>query len=197
MITHLKEKYNKEVLPKMKKEFGYKSSMGVPKIKKVVINTGFGRLVTGQTGGERQKIEKRVLNDLSLITGQKMVLRGAKKSVASFKTRKGMPIGASCVLRRKKMHDFLERLIHVALPRSRDFKGINPDSIDENGNLNFGIKEHIIFPEVSPEQAKQIFGLEVTVVTTADNKEEGLKLFRLLGFPIREEDKKKVEKENK
>jgi large subunit ribosomal protein L5 len=194
MITHLKEKYNKEVLPKMKEEFGYKSSMAVPKIEKVVVNTGFGRLVAGQTGGEREKIEKRVLNDLSLITGQKMVLREAKKSIASFKTRKGMPIGASCVLRRKKMYDFLERLIHIALPRSRDFKGIDPKAVDQNGNLTVGVKEHIIFPEVSPEQAKQIFGLEITVVTTADNREEGLKLFRLLGFPIKEE--KKQEKNN-
>jgi len=194
MITHLKEKYNKEVLLKMKKEFGYKSSMAVPKIEKVVVNTGFGRLVTGQTGGEREKTEKRVLNDLSLITGQKMVLREAKKSIASFKTRKGMPIGASCVLRRKKMYDFLERLIHIALPRSRDFKGIDPKAVDQNGNLTVGVKEHIIFPEVSPEQAKQIFGLEITVVTTADNREEGLKLFRLLGFPIKEE--KKQEKNN-
>jgi large subunit ribosomal protein L5 len=123
-----------------------------------------------------------------------MVLREAKKSIASFKTRKGMPIGASCVLRRKKMYDFLERLIHIALPRSRDFKGIDPKAVDQNGNLTVGVKEHIIFPEVSPEQAKQIFGLEITVVTTADNREEGLKLFRLLGFPIKEE--KKQEKNN-
>jgi large subunit ribosomal protein L5 len=191
MITHLKEKYNKEVLPEMKKEFGYKSSMAVPKIEKVSVNVGFGRSVVGKSAQERKKIQEGIIKDLSLITGQKMVLRKAKKSISSFKTRKGMSIGTSCMLRGKKMNDFLERLIHVALPRSRDFKGIDPKSVDQSGNLSIGIKEHIIFPEVSPEQAKQIFGLEVTIATTAENKEEGLKLFKLLGFPIKEEEKKK------
>jgi len=185
MIIHLKDKYKKEVIPKMKEKFGYKNDMAVPSIKKVVVNVGFGRYVTNKTPQEREKFINFLLNDLALITGQKPVLKNAKKSISSFKLRKGMPVGAVCTLRGQRMYDFLERLIHIALPRSRDFKGIDQKSIDKNGNLTIGIKEHIVFPEVSPEKAKQIFGLEVSVVTNAKTREEGLELFKLLGFPIK------------
>ncbi|MCD6178218.1 50S ribosomal protein L5 [bacterium] len=185
MIIHLKDKYKKEVIPKMKEKFGYKNDMAVPSIKKVVVNVGFGRYVTNKTPQERESFINFLLNDLALITGQKPVLKNAKKSISGFKLRKGMPVGAVCTLRGQRMYDFLERLIHIALPRSRDFKGIDQKSIDKNGNLTIGIKEHIVFPEVSPEKAKQIFGLEVSVVTNAKTREEGLELFKLLGFPIK------------
>ncbi len=181
----LRDKYQKEVIPQMKEKFGYTSDMAVPRIEKVVVNTGFGREVVGKTGDEQKKIEQAIINDLSLICGQKAVLTKAKKSIASFKIKKGMPIGAKVTLRKRKMYDFLERLIHIALPRSRDFHGIDQKSVDGEGNLTLGLKEHIAFPEVSPEKTKNIFGLEVTVVTTAGSREEALELFKLLGFPIK------------
>ena len=185
MNIHLREKYKKEVVPQMREKFGYKNDLAVPRIEKVVVNIGFGKHITGKSTEEKKKIIDSFLHDLALITGQKPVLRNAKKSISSFKVRKGMPVGAVCTLRGQKMYDLLEKLIHIALPRSRDFKGIDQKSIDENGNLTIGIKEHIVFPEVSPEKAKQIFGFEIVVVTTAKNKEEGKVLLQLLGFPIK------------
>lgn len=185
MIVKLKEKYINEVLPAMKKEFGYKNIMAVPKIEKVVINTSFGRMITEKTSDEKKKIKEAILNDLSFITGQRPVLTKAKKSISSFKVREGMEIGAKVTLRKKKMYDFLERLIHITLPRSRDFQGINPKSIDKEGNLTMSVKEHISFPEISPEKTKILFGFELTVVTTAKNKEQGLELFKLIGFPMK------------
>ena len=181
----LKEKYEKEVVPKMMKKFGYKNKMAVPKIEKVLINVGFGKLISEKTGDEQKKIQQALLEDLAQISGQRPVLTKAKKSISGFKIREGMPIGAKATLRRGKMYDFLERLINIALPRSRDFWGIPVDSVDKNGNLTIGIKEHIAFPEISPEKVKFILGFEVSVVTTAKNKEEGLELFRLMGFPIK------------
>jgi large subunit ribosomal protein L5 len=189
-MISLKEKYKKEVIPQMKDRFGFKSVMAVPKVEKVVINVGFGRLVGGATTDERRKIQESILQDLSLISGQKPVLRNAKKAISAFKTRTGMPIGASCTLRGQKMYDFLERLINIGLPRSRDFKGIELSSFDKNGNLTIGIKEHIAFPEILPEKTKQIFGFEATVVTTAKNKEKGIEFLRLMGFPIKNNDSK-------
>ena len=182
---HLREKYQKEVIPQMMEKFNYKNPMAVSKIEKVVINTGFGRLISNLTGQDQEKTVNFILNDLSLICGQNPVKTRAKKSISGFKIREGVPIGARVTLRRKKMYDFLERLIHIALPRSRDFRGIDSKSVDKKGNLTVGIKEHICFPEVSPEKAKSIFGLEITVVTTAKSREEGLELLRLMGFPIK------------
>ncbi len=181
----LKEKYNKEVIPKMMEKFGFKSVMAVPRVKKVSINTGFGRMVVDKTGGERDKICASIIEDLALIAGQRPVLAKAKKSISTFKTREGMAIGARATLRGKKMYDFLERLIDVALPRSRDFRGLKSSSVDKSGNLTIGLKEHIIFPEVSPEKTKSIFGFEVSITTDANDKEKGLELFKLLGFPIK------------
>lgn len=183
-MIHLDKKY-KEIIPKMKEKFGYKSDLAVPKIEKVVVNVGFGKQITDKTSSEKKKIYDTILEDLALITGQKSVLRNARKSISGFKIRQGMPIGGIFTLRKRKMYDFLEKLIRIALPRSRDFQGIDPKSVDGSGNLTVGIKEHIIFPEVSPERAKQIFGFEITVVTTAKTREEGLELLKLLGFPIR------------
>jgi large subunit ribosomal protein L5 len=184
-MIRLKEKYEKEVIPKMKEKFGYKNNLAVPRIEKVVVNIGFGRETAAKTSEERNKFCSSVLEDLTSITGQKGVLRNAKKSISAFKIRQGMPIGGIITLRKRKMYDFLERLIHIALPRSRDFQGIDIKSFDEKGNLTIGLKEHIVFPEVSPERSKQIFGFEITVVTTAETKEEGIEFLRLLGFPIK------------
>jgi large subunit ribosomal protein L5 len=181
----LKEKYAKEVIPAMQEKFGYKSPMAVPKIEKVVINTGFGREISGKTSEEQKKIQDSILQDLSLISGQKPILTKAKKSISGFKIKKGQVIGAVVTLRKKKMFDFLERLIHIALPRVRDFRGIKVSSFDKRGNLTIGLPEHIVFPEILPEKAKNIFGLEITIVTTARKREEGLELLRLLGFPIK------------
>jgi large subunit ribosomal protein L5 len=184
-MLSLKEKYKKEVIQQMMEKFGYKNAMTCPKIKKVVINTGFGRVISDKTPDEQKKTTEAILNDLSLISGQKPILTKAKKSISSFKIREGLPIGAKVTLRGNKMDDFLMKLIHVALPRSRDFRGIAPESLDKKGNLTIGIKEHICFPEISPEEVKNIFGLEVTVATTAKTREEGLELIKLLGFPIK------------
>ena len=184
-MPSLKEKYRKEVIPAMMEKFGYKNIMAVPKIIKVIVNTGFGKLIAGKSSEEQKKIYEPILEDLTLVTGQRPVLRRAKKSIATFKVREGMPLGATVTLRRERMYDFLERLIYIALPRTRDFRGIEPKSLDEKGNLTHGIKEHIVFPEILPEKVKNIFGLEVTVVTTAKNRKEGLELLKLMGFPIK------------
>jgi len=184
-MLRLKEKYTQEVIPAMMKKFGYKSAMAVPKIEKVIINTGFGKLVVGKTSDEQKKIRESILNDLALICAQKPILTLAKKSVSAFKIKKGMPLGAKVTLRKKRMFDFLERLIHIALPRSRDFQGIDPQAFDKRGNLTIGIKEQIAFPEVSPEKAKQIFGFEITICTNAKSREEGIELLKLMGFPIK------------
>jgi large subunit ribosomal protein L5 len=175
----LKDKYIKEVLPVMKEKFGYKNDLAVPRITKVVVNSGFNPV----TGGE--KIQELLSNDLALITGQRPSPCQVKKPEASFKTRKGMINGLKITLRGQRMYDFLDRLIHIALPRSRDFRGLPEKNIDQAGNLNIGIKEQIIFPEISAENVKNIFGFQITVVTTTKNHKEGLELFKLLGFPIK------------
>ena len=182
----LPEKYTKEAIPAMMEKFGLKNTMAVPKIEKVVINAGFGKLISGKTSEEQKKFYQAILDDLSLICGQKPQITVAKKSISGFKVRKGMPVGARVTLRSQRMYDFLERLIHIGLPRSRDFGGISLKSFDRKGNLTIGIKEQIVFPEILPERAKNIFGLEITIVTTAKNKEKGIELLRLLGFPIKQ-----------
>ena len=184
-MLRLKQKYLKEAVPKMMETFGYKNSMAVPKIEKVVLNTGFGKLVAGKSTDEQKKIYQGIIEDLAQVGGQKPSLRRAKKSVAGFKVRQGQPLGAKITLRGKRMYDFLERLIHIGLPRSRDFKGIEQTSFDKNGNLTMGIKEQITFPEILPEKAKTIFGFEVTVATTAKSKKECVELLKLMGFPIK------------
>jgi large subunit ribosomal protein L5 len=185
-MLRFKERYNKEAAPKMMERFGYKNKMAVPRIEKVSLNTGFGRLVAAATGDEQKKMTQAILEDLSLICGQRPVLTISKKSIASFKLRKGIAIGAKVTLRGKKMEDFIDRLIGIALPRSRDFRGIDLKSLDKNGNLTIGLKEQITFPEISPENTKKLFGLEVIIATTAKNNEEGTELFKLLGFPIKQ-----------
>lgn len=176
---NIKNKYTQEAIPRMKEKFGYKNDLAVPKIVKVVVNTGFNPTV------KDEKIREEITHDLSLITGQKPAPCQAKKAEAGFKIRKGMIIGLVVALRGQRMYDFLDRLINIALPRSRDFHGLPERNIDQAGNLNIGIKEQIIFPEISAESTKNIFGLEVAVVTTAKNHQQGVELFKLLGFPIR------------
>jgi len=175
----------KHVRPKRSGEKGQVVQMPSPLPISNLVNIGFGKQMAGKSSEEKRKIYSSILEDLTLITSQRVVLRKAKKSIASFKIREGMPVGGVSTLRDRRMYDFLERLVHIALPRSRDFKGIDPKSVDGRGNLTVGIKEHIIFPEVSPERAKQIFGFEITVVTNAQTREEGLELLKLLGFPIK------------
>lgn len=176
---NLQEKYKKEVVVKMMDRFGYKNKMAVPRIEKVVINTGIGRFLQDEKAVE--EIEK----DLSMIVGQKPVFTQAKKAISGFKIRKNLKVGIAATLRGQRAFNFLERFIGLALPRSRDFRGIEPKSVDERGSLNMGIKEQIIFPEISHENIRNIFGLQVTVKTTAASHEEGLELFKLLGFPMK------------
>jgi large subunit ribosomal protein L5 len=184
--TSLKEKYKKEAIPAMMKKFGFKNPMAVPSIKKVTINTCFGKDSVSKTGGERAKMQELIMQDLALISGQKPSLMKSKKSIAGFKLREGLEIAAKVTLRKDKMWDFIERLVYLILPRSRDFKGLEPKSVDKGGNLSIGFKEHIAFPEIFTEKEKTIFGLQVTVTTNAKNKEEGLELYKLLGFPMKE-----------
>lgn len=181
----LKEKYTREVVPEMMRIFGYKNKLAVPKIEKVVLNVGFGKIVSGKTGEEREKPIDFIVKELSLISGQKPLLTRARGSISGFKVRKGTIIGAKVTLRGKRMYDFIERLINIVLPRIRDFKGISPSSVDKDGNLTIGIKEHIVFPEVSPEKAKFVFGLEVTVVTNVNDREKAISLLKLSGFPLK------------
>ena len=180
-IIPAKEKYIKTVQAEMKKKFGYKSVMAAPQIKKVVVNVGIGKIVK-----ENDKIEE-VVNAMTAITGQKPVKTKAKKAIAGFKTRAGMEVGVKVTLRGARMWQFIDRLVGATLPRTRDFQGITRKSVDKGGNISIGIKEHLIFPEILPEKVKYIFGLQVTISTTAHSQEEGLELFKLLGFPIKSE----------
>ena len=180
-IIPAKEKYIKTVQAEMKKKFGYKSVMAAPQIKKVIVNVGIGKIVK-----EGDKIEE-VVNALTAITGQKPVKTKAKKAIAGFKTRAGMEVGVKVTLRGARMWQFIDRLVGATLPRTRDFQGITRKSVDKGGNISIGIKEHLIFPEILPEKVKYIFGLQVTISTTAHSQEEGLELFKLLGFPIKSE----------
>lgn len=178
-MSRLQEKYRKTVVPAMQKSFGIKNLMAVPRIEKVVINTGVGKIV------KEEKTIERIAKEIMMITGQKPVFKKAKKSISGFKLREGVSVGISVTLRGKRMYDFLDRLISIALPRSRDFRGIEVKNFDKMGNLNLGIKESSIFPEINYENTKDIFGLEVTVVTTAKNRERGAELLKQLGFPIK------------
>lgn len=178
MAHRILEKYNKEVVPILKKEFGYTNIMAIPKMTKVVVNIGTGRVA------REAKVVDAMVRDITLITGQVPIKTKAKKAIASFKTRKDLEIGIKVTLRGKRMQDFIDRLINVVLPRTRDFRGIKLSSVDKFGNLTLGIKEHIVFPEVVLESSKNIFGLGITIVSTAKSKEEAERLFRLIGFPL-------------
>lgn len=180
---NLKEKYQKDIIPQLKEKFGYTNIFLVPKIEKLVINVGFGR------HNKEKEYIANVEKTLNRISGQKPVLTKAKKSIASFKIREGMIIGAMVTLHGKRMYDFLDKLINISFPRVRDFRGISTKSIDRQGNLSIGFKENSAFPEVRVEDLNNIHGLEVVIHSTAKNKEEGLELFRLAGFPFKKEEK--------
>ncbi len=162
----------------MKKFFGLKNNLEVPRITKVVINTGIGKFL------KDMNTVKDVESALKEITGQKAMITKARKSIAGFKVREGLEVGLKVTLRGRRMWDFLDRLVGATIPRIRDFQGIKESAIDGGGSLNLGIKEHMVFPEIQPENVKQIIGLQVTVVTNAENREKGMKLFRMLKFPI-------------
>ncbi|MEK7542436.1 MAG: 50S ribosomal protein L5 [Patescibacteria group bacterium] len=185
-MESMKTKYKKTVVPAMMEKFNYKTVMAVPRLQKVVLNTGFGRLVAAKTGDDLKKTLEAIVLDISGIAGQHAMVTKAKHSVAGFKLREGAPVGAKVTLRGKRMYEFLDRLIHVVLPRSRDFRGLPVSNLDERGNLTIGIREHIFFPEISVEKVRNSIGLQVTVNTTAKTKEEGLALFQLLGFPLKQ-----------
>ncbi|TCK05129.1 50S ribosomal protein L5 [Phorcysia thermohydrogeniphila] len=178
-VPRLKKKYQEEVVPALMKKFGYKNIMEVPKIEKIVVNMGVGEAV------QNIRALENAMNDLALITGQKPSVRRAKRSEAGFKLRKGMPIGAKVTLRRDRMWDFLDRLISIALPRVRDFKGLSPKSFDGRGNYNFGLEEQTVFPEIDYDKVDKIRGMNITIVTTAETDEEAKALLELLGFPFR------------
>ena len=184
-MISLKEKYKNEVVPAMMKEFQLKSRMAVPRIEKVVVNVGIGKILSGQGSGESKKIIDTISKDLSDITGQRPIVTKARKSIAGFKVRTGMPSGIAVVLRDKKMRDFLDRVINIVLPRTRDFSGLRADSIDKGGNLTIPIKEQVSFPEILPENVKKSFGFGITVVTTTNDKAKSLSLLRLMGFPFK------------
>jgi large subunit ribosomal protein L5 len=191
----LKELYKNTVATQLSKDYG--NVMSVPKITKISVNVGFGREVAKTTGDARRKIMDMVSTDLGIITGQKAIFTKARKSIAGFKIRDGLIIGAKVTLRRQRMWDFLERLVFIAMPRTRDFRGIDPRNIDESGNLNIGIKEQTIFPEIIQEKEKQVFGLQITICTTAKTAEDGLKLFRAMNFPFKKEGELEAKKKKK
>jgi large subunit ribosomal protein L5 len=178
VFTPITEQYKNDVVPALINEFDYSSIMEVPRITKVVINVGLGEAL------DNAKALEFASNDIMMITGQKPVITKAKKSVASFKLREGRSIGVKVTLRGEKMWSFLTRLIHVALPRTRDFQGISPDSFDGRGNYTLGLREQLIFPEIDYDSIDKIRGMEVTIVTTAQNDEEGRRLLTLLGMPF-------------
>ena len=174
----LKEKYSAEIIPTMTEKFGYKTVMRVPKLKKIVLSQGMGDAVA-----DKKLIESAVA-DLSKIAGQKAITTISKKDISNFKLRKGMPIGTKVTLRGDKMYDFLDRLLAVALPRTRDFRGINPKGFDGRGNFNLGVKEHIIFPEIDIDKVNRILGMDITFVTSAESDEEAKALLDAFGFPF-------------
>lgn len=175
----LKQTYEKELIPSLMETFSYKNTMQVPRLKKIVLNIGLGEAI------KNIKLLDSASADLALIAGQKPVITKARKSIAAFKLREGMPIGCMVTLRREKMYDFLEKLINIALPRVRDFRGISGKAFDGKGNYSLGIKEHIIFPEIDYDNTDSIKGLNISIVTSADNDKEGKELLKLFGMPFK------------
>ena len=178
-MSRLKERYDKEVIPALKKEFGYTNLMAVPKIEKVVVNMGLGEATSNV------KIIEVGSDELARITGQKPVTRRSKKSIAQFKVRKGQPVGTSVTLRGERMYDFLDRLLSIALPRVRDFRGVSPKGFDGRGNFTLGLKDQLLFPEIDYMKVDKSRGMNVSVVTTARTDQEARKLLQLIGMPFR------------
>jgi len=178
-MSQLKERYQKEVVPALMKRFNYKNIMQVPKMERITINMGLGEAI------QNIKILDSAAEELAAITGQRMVVTKAKRSIAQFKLREGMPIGGKVTLRKERMYEFFNRLINVALPRVRDFRGLPPHSFDGRGNYAMGIREQIVFPEIDYDKIDKIKGMNIVIVTTAKTDEEGRELLRLMGMPFR------------
>ncbi len=176
----LKARYKEQVSPKLKSEFGYSNVMQIPSVTKIVINMGVGE------AAKDSKLIEGAVRDLALITGQKPVVTRAKKSIANFKLREGMPIGAHVTLRGDRMWEFLDRLLSISLPRIRDFRGLSPKQFDGNGNYTFGVTEQVVFAEIPQDKIDRVRGMDITIVTTAKNDDEGRALLRALGFPFAE-----------
>ncbi len=174
----LREQYSGEIAGKLKDKFEFKSVMRIPKLEKIVLSQGVGAAIADK------KLIDSAINDMSLIAGQKAIAINSKKDISNFKLRKGMPIGVKVTLRGDKMYEFLDRLINIALPRTRDFRGVNGNGFDGTGNFNMGIKEHIIFPEIDIDKVNKIFGMDITFVTSTDSDEEGKALLEEFGFPF-------------
>lgn len=179
MVPNLKAKYTADVAPALMKKFQYKSTMQIPTIDKIVVNVGCGKEANGNS-----KVIESVVRDIAAITGQKPIVTHARKSVANFKLREGMPVGVKVTLRRDRMWEFLDRLFNVALPRVRDFRGINGDAFDGRGNYALGLKEQLIFPEISYDQIDKIRGMDIVICTTANTDEEAKELLTLMGAPF-------------
>ncbi len=177
-MNRLQEKYNQEIVPAMISKFGYKNIMEVPKLHKIVINMGVGE------AKENPKVLESAVKDMEIISGQKAIITKAKKSIANFKIRDGQNIGCKVTLRGDKMYNFADRLINLALPRVRDFRGVNPNSFDGRGNYALGLKEQLIFPEISYDQVDKVRGMDIIIVTTAKTDEEARELIRLFGMPF-------------
>ncbi|GAB4231456.1 MAG: 50S ribosomal protein L5 [Deltaproteobacteria bacterium] len=178
-MARLQDQYRNDVVPKLKEKFGYRNVMQVPRLTKIVVNMGLGEAI------ENAKVIDTAAEEIGIITGQKPVVTRARKSIANFKLRTGVPIGVSVTLRKERMFHFLDKLVSIALPRVRDFKGISPKGFDGRGNYTLGVKEQIIFPEINYDKIDKIRGMNITMVTTARTDEEGLELLRLLGMPFR------------
>ena len=178
-MATLKEKYKTEIVPALLKRFDYRNVMQVPRLVKIVINVGLGEAI------QNIKILDGSLNEVAVITGQRPIVTKARKSIAQFKVREGMPIGCMVTLRRDRMHFFLDRLINIALPRVRDFKGVSPDAFDGRGNYTLGVREQLIFPEVDYDKVEKAKGMNISIITTARTDEEARELLRMIGMPFR------------
>ncbi|MCF8407804.1 MAG: 50S ribosomal protein L5 [Crocinitomicaceae bacterium] len=178
-VPRLKEKYSSEIISGLTEKFGYTTIMRVPKLKKIVLSQGIGDAVADK------KMIDNALADLSRIAGQKAIATFSKKDISNFKLRKGMPIGTKVTLRGERMYEFLDRLLSVALPRTRDFRGVSPKGFDGRGNYNMGVTEHIIFPEIDIDKVSKILGMDITFVTSADSDEEAKALLDAFGFPFK------------
>lgn len=179
MSINIKERYQNEVVPQLKKQFGYKNELEVPRLEKVVVNMGLGEATANA------KVIDSGVKDLVTVTGQKPIVNRSRKSIATFKVREGQPVGASVTLRGKRMYDFLAKLIHIALPRIRDFRGLSARSFDGRGNYSVGVKEQLIFPEINYEQVDAVRGMDIAIVTTARTDQEAQALLAALGMPFR------------
>jgi len=178
-MARLQEKYQQEILPQLKKDFGYRNDLQAPRLRKVILNIGLGEAI------QNVKVIDHATEEMALIAGQKPVVTRAKKSISNFKLRTGMPIGCSVTLRRERMYEFLDRLMNIALPRVRDFRGVSPKAFDGRGNYTLGIREQIIFPEINYDKIDKIRGMNITIVTTAKTDEEAKALLKYFGMPFR------------